>query len=256
MPCGIRRYRRSDAGDAAAGRAAARRPRAPAGRTRRRRYRAMSRNEVATPVTALSTPVLRWLRMRTASLRDVLDRDVVALLLAFAEYRDRLAGGRLPAEAVRPISRMRVARAVDQRRPQRRERAAIFAAEHQLARRMHHAVQRRRRHRRPLRHRIGVVGIDGVRADVDEMRGRNRGERLNGRLRHAQVGHQLSAGLGRRHGRDEDDRVVRPEHAFASVSTPFGARRSTLSPRQPEGRHARRRRARGLWWSPRSRRRR
>src|SRR5262245_32956802 len=74
---------------------------------------------------------------------DILDRYVVAFLLAFAEYGDRLAFGGLPPESVRSVAGMRIAGAVDEGRAQDGEWAAILGAKHQLARRMHHSMHRR-----------------------------------------------------------------------------------------------------------------
>ncbi len=61
--------------------------------------------------------------------------------------------------------------------------------------------------RRTLGDRVGVVGIDGVGADVEKMRRRHGGEGAQGRLRHVQVGDHLVAVLGRRDGRDENDGI-------------------------------------------------
>src|SRR3954468_397578 len=49
---------------------------------------------------------------------NVIDEDVVALLLPFAEQRDALAFFRQPTETIGPVAVMRVACAVKQARPQ------------------------------------------------------------------------------------------------------------------------------------------
>ena len=86
----------------------------------------------------------------------------------FAEERDRLALGGKPAETVRAIAVVRILRAIDQRRPQDGERQLERRAQHDLAREMHHAMQARWLLPGPLGHRVGIVGIDRIGADVDE----------------------------------------------------------------------------------------
>ena len=73
---------------------------------------------------------------------NILDRNMIALLLAVAEYGDRFAFGRLPSETVRPIAGMRVAGAVNEGRAQDGKWALVFGTKHQLTRRMHHSVHR------------------------------------------------------------------------------------------------------------------
>ncbi len=54
---------------------------------------------------------------------------------------------------------------------------------------------------------IGIIGIDGIGADIEKMRRRHGGEGLQRRLRHAQVGEELRARFGRRDRRDEDNGI-------------------------------------------------
>ena len=101
--------------------------------------------------------------------------------------------------------------AVDQGRPKRRERSFVFRAEDQLARGMHHAVGGRGRRRRSLGDRIGLVSVDRIGADIEQVRRGIRDEGGGRGLRHAQIGHHLRRVLCRRHRRDEDHGIVRPQ---------------------------------------------
>ena len=132
-------------------------------------------------------------------LGDVVDIDVIAALLAFAEQHDGLAAIGLAAEFVRSIAVVRIAGAVNQRRPQDRERRRAAAAEqHLFARQMHGAVQARRRGRRGFGQRQRAVGIDRVGTHIDEMRDRPLGQSLAHRRHHADIFQHHRGRLARR----------------------------------------------------------
>ena len=78
----------------------------PAARNRAATIWAMSWNELATPVAALRAPVLRCTAICDCKAGNVLDRHVVAFLLALAEDGDRLTLGRLTTETVRAVAGM------------------------------------------------------------------------------------------------------------------------------------------------------
>ena len=146
--------------------------------------------------------------------RDIFDRDMIAPLLAFAEEGDGLAFGGLAPEAVRPVAAVRIAPRRRSGSDAGRERPLRRHPENELTRSVHHAVHGRRRDHRALRDRIGVVGVDRIGADVEQVRRRFRGKRLTRRLGHAQIVDQLGRGLGRRDGGHEHDRVARGQTAL------------------------------------------
>ena len=102
-------------------------------------------------------------------LRHIVDEHVIAPLLAFPEDQNRAALRRLPAEAVGTIAVVRIGGAVNQRGAQHRHRRVSRALQHQLPGCMHHPVDRRGSDVRALRHGIGIIGVYGIRADIDKM---------------------------------------------------------------------------------------
>jgi hypothetical protein len=154
------------------------------------------------------------LQHRADQRRHVVDMHVIALLLALPEQRDRFALGGKPSEAIRAVAVMGVFRSVNQGRPQDRQRQLERRAQHDLAREMHCPVQARRLLARPLHHRIGVVGIDRIGADIYELRHRLSGERSAYGLCHTQVVDQHGIIARRGERRHEYHAVVRPQQAL------------------------------------------
>src|SRR5262249_46211600 len=70
----------------------------------------------------VENPLAAIVQHRTGQRRYVVDKDVVAFLLAVPEQRDRFALGGKPPKAIRTVAVVRVFRPIDQSRPQDRER--------------------------------------------------------------------------------------------------------------------------------------
>ena len=128
--------------------------------------RQCARKLATAPVATLRMPADRCCKHAQRKLGDVVDQHMVAPLLALAEQHDALATVGQPAEAVRPVAVVRIARAVDQRRPQNRQRRITGGRrQHLLAGQMHRAMQRGRRRRRSFVQRQRAIGINRVGTD-------------------------------------------------------------------------------------------
>ena len=167
------------------------------------------------------------LEHKANDLSDVVDIDVVAALLALAEQYDGLAAIGLTAKSVRSVAIVRIAGAINERRPQDRERRRARSGEqHLFACQMHGAVQTRRRGRRGFGERQRPVGIDRVRTDIDEMRDRLLRQGFADRRHHADIFQHHRGSFAGRARRHDDERVIRRAAASRALSAARSSRRS------------------------------
>ena len=125
-----------------------------------------------------------------------------------AEQDDVLALRREPSKPVRAITIVRVVGAVDQRRPEDRQRRLDVALKRDFAREMHRPVKGGGGSGRRLRQRNRFVAVDCVGADVDDMRRVGSTDGADEGAGEAHVVDQHVDVLARRNRARGDDRVA------------------------------------------------
>ena len=172
----------------------------------------------------------------TDDLGDIVDIDMIAALFAFAEQNDRFSTIGKTAEFVRSIAVMRIAGAVNKRRPQDRERRSSGRSEqHLLAREMHRAVETGRRSGRRFVERQRPVGIDGVRTDIDQMRNRPLRQSLADRRHHADILEHHRRRLAGRARRNDDQCVIGTQQGSQIFTGLLGEEIDVFAPQPGDG---------------------
>ncbi len=85
----------------------------------------------------VENPLAAMMQHRAGERCHVVDKDMVALLLAVPEQRNRFPLGGKPPEAIRAVAVVGVFCPIDQGRPQDCERQLERSTQHDLARKMH-----------------------------------------------------------------------------------------------------------------------
>ncbi len=137
---------------------------------------------------------------------NVVDQHVIAALLALAEQDNILAPIGAAAEAVGTVAVVGIRGAVEQARPNDCKRRGK-RRECDLAGEMHSAMHARRRGRCGLGQQYRLVGIDGIRTDIDDMGDRHACQRIQHGPGHDHVFHHHGDVLARCAGRNSNHRI-------------------------------------------------
>jgi hypothetical protein len=165
-------------------------------------------------------------------LGDVLHRDVIPLLFAFAEENKIFAPGGEAAEAIGPIPVVRIVEPIGKGGPNRGKWALESAAKHDLACDMHDPMKAARFGARRFRKGFVRILVDRVGTDVDHVVDWPAPEGRGDRFPHPEIFHQHWNILHWRAGGREYQNVVRLEFSRQACGR---VRRKQIDRRPAEG---------------------